>query len=84
MGTDPDAAVEAALAAGRRPIRVLGYDAPYARLVAAGFQPIRLVAPRLSATAAGVAGDYRDLGVELLTLLRTAEESAISPELEAM
>lgn len=50
MGTDPDAAVEAALIAGRRPIRVLGYDAPYARLVAAGFQPIRLVAPRLSAT----------------------------------
>jgi cellulose biosynthesis protein BcsQ len=33
-------------------------------------------APRLSAAAAGVAEDYRDLGVELLTLLRAAEESA--------
>lgn len=33
-------------------------------------------APRVSPTAAGVAGDYRDLGVELLTLLRAAEESA--------
>jgi chromosome partitioning protein len=30
---------------------------------------------RLSPTAASVAGDYRDLGVELLTLLREAEES---------
>lgn len=32
---------------------------------------------RLSPTAASVAGDYRDLGVELLTLLRTAEEDAL-------
>lgn len=32
--------------------------------------------PRLSAASASVAGDYRDLGVELLTLLRSAEESA--------
>lgn len=32
-------------------------------------------ARRLSPTAASVAGDYRDLGVELLTLLRAAEES---------
>ncbi len=30
--------------------------------------------PRLSPTAASVAGDYRDLGVELLTLLRAAEQ----------
>ncbi|MDD7940991.1 ParA family protein [Actinomycetospora lutea] len=32
-------------------------------------------ARRLSPTAASVAGDYRDLGVELLTLLRATEES---------
>lgn len=32
--------------------------------------------PRVSPTAAGVAGDYRDLGVELLTLLREAEQEA--------
>ena len=31
---------------------------------------------RLSPTAASVAGDYRDLGVELLTLLREAEDRA--------
>lgn len=31
-------------------------------------------APRLSPTAAGVAGDYRALGVEVLTALQTAEE----------
>ncbi len=47
---NPDAEVERALAEGRKPIRTLGYDAPRARLVAAGFQPIRLVAPRLAAT----------------------------------
>ena len=47
---NPDAEVERALAEGRRPIRTLGYDAPRARLIAAGFQPIRLVAPRLAAT----------------------------------
>lgn len=47
---EPEAEVAAALAAGRRPIRTLGYDAPRARLVAAGFQPVRLVAPRLAAT----------------------------------
>ena len=40
------------------------------RETAAGAPPPR----RLSATAASVAGDYRDLGVELLTLLRTAED----------
>ncbi len=33
--------------------------------------------PRLSPTAASVAGDYRDLGVELLTLLREAEEDVL-------
>jgi chromosome partitioning protein len=32
--------------------------------------------PRLSATAASVAGDYRDLAVEVLTVLRAAEEAA--------
>ena len=35
---------------GCRPIRTLGFDAPRAVLIAAGFQPIRLVAPRLAAT----------------------------------
>ena len=41
---------------------------------------------RLSPTAASVAGDYRDLGVELLTLLRAAEETTTAdhrPEQEA-
>jgi cellulose biosynthesis protein BcsQ len=33
--------------------------------------------PRLSPTAASVAGDYRDLGVELLTLLREAEDDVL-------
>ncbi len=47
---DPEGEVTAALAAGRKPIRTLGYDAPLARLIAAGFQPIRLVAPRLAET----------------------------------
>lgn len=47
---DAEAEVARARAEGRRPIRVLGYDAPRARLIAAGFQPVRLVAPRLSAT----------------------------------
>lgn len=47
---NPDAEVARALAEGRKPIRTLGYDAPRARLIAAGFQPIRLVAPRLPAT----------------------------------
>jgi len=47
---NPEAEVAVALAAGRKPIRTLGYDAPRAKLIAAGFQPIRLVAPRLSAT----------------------------------
>ena len=32
-------------------------------------------APRVSATAASVAGDYRALGVEVLTALQTAEEA---------
>lgn len=32
--------------------------------------------PRVSATAASVAGDYRDLAVEVLTVLRDAEEAA--------
>lgn len=47
---DPEAEVERALAAGRRPIRTLGFDAPRGLLIAAGFQPVRLVAPPLSAT----------------------------------
>jgi chromosome partitioning protein len=38
------------------------------------------VAPRVSPTAAGVAGDYRDLGVELLTLLRDAEDTDEAPD----
>ncbi|HEY2191946.1 MAG TPA: ParA family protein [Actinomycetospora sp.] len=41
-------------------------------------------APRLSTAAAGVAGDYRDLGVELLTVLRAAEECTPTREVEAM
>jgi benzoyl-CoA reductase/2-hydroxyglutaryl-CoA dehydratase subunit BcrC/BadD/HgdB len=45
-----DAEVERAVAEGRKPIRTLGLDVPRARLIAAGFQPIRLVAPRLGAT----------------------------------
>ncbi|WP_312030083.1 ParA family protein [Actinomycetospora sp. TBRC 11914] len=40
--------------------------------------------PRLSTAAAGVAADYRDLGVELLTLLRAAEESTTGRDVEAM
>ena len=47
---NPEGEVERALAEGRRPIRTLGYDAPRAHLIAAGFQPVRLVAPRLEAT----------------------------------
>jgi len=47
---DPEAGVARALAEGRKPLRTLGLDAPRARLIAAGFQPIRLVAPRLAAT----------------------------------
>ncbi|MBC2667566.1 2-hydroxyacyl-CoA dehydratase [Novosphingobium piscinae] len=47
---DPAAEVARALAAGRRPLRTLGVDAPRERLIAAGFQPIRLVAPPLPAT----------------------------------
>lgn len=47
---DPDAEVERALIEGRKPIRTLGYDAPRDRLIAAGFQPIRLVAPALATT----------------------------------
>lgn len=46
---DPDGEVARALAEGRRPIRTLGFDAPRARLIAAGFQPVRLVAPYLDA-----------------------------------
>ena len=38
---------------------------------------------RLSTTAAGVAGDYRDVAVELLTLLRTVEEPAAKTRAEA-
>ncbi|RZT86871.1 cellulose biosynthesis protein BcsQ [Pseudonocardia sediminis] len=34
-----------------------------------------ITAPRLSPTAAGVAGDYRALGVEVLTALQSAEEN---------
>ena len=37
-------------AATGRIIRTLGFDAPRAFLLAAGFQPVRLVAPRLDAT----------------------------------
>ncbi|WJS97300.1 2-hydroxyacyl-CoA dehydratase family protein [Novosphingobium humi] len=38
-------------AAARAPIiRTLGFDAPRSALLGAGFQPVRLVAPRLSAT----------------------------------
>lgn len=44
---EPDRCVGDALAAGRRPIRTLGIDAPFALLRAKGFQPVRL---------AGVAG----------------------------
>ncbi|MFM6931240.1 MAG: 2-hydroxyacyl-CoA dehydratase [Novosphingobium sp.] len=47
---DPEREVERALAEGRRPVRTLGYDAPRAHLIAAGFQPVRLVAPRLETT----------------------------------
>ena len=42
---DPDAIVDEAIAAGRRPIRTVGWDAPHDYLTAAGFQPIRLSAP---------------------------------------
>ncbi|MBC2665419.1 2-hydroxyacyl-CoA dehydratase [Novosphingobium flavum] len=47
---DPEGEVARAIASGRRVIRTLGIDAPRARLIAAGFQPVRLVAPRLAAT----------------------------------
>lgn len=47
---DPEAEVERALAAGRKVIRTLGYDAPFSELVCRGFQPIRLVAPALAET----------------------------------
>ncbi len=47
---DPDGEVAQALALGHKPIRTLGLDAPRARLTAAGFRPIRLVAPRLRDT----------------------------------
>jgi hypothetical protein len=47
---DPDAEVERALAASRRPIRTLGVDAPRTLLIEAGYQPIRLVAPPLGVT----------------------------------
>lgn len=47
---DPEAEVARALAAGRKPIRTLGFDAPRTLLAEAGFQPIRLVAPPLAAT----------------------------------
>jgi hypothetical protein len=50
LRADPEAEVARALAAGRRPLRTLGFDAPRARLIAAGFQPVRMVAPRLTAT----------------------------------
>ncbi|MFC3580880.1 2-hydroxyacyl-CoA dehydratase family protein [Sphingomonas hylomeconis] len=46
---DPDAIARAALAAGRRIIRTIGADAPRERLLAAGYQPVRL-APTLGAT----------------------------------
>lgn len=39
--------------------------------------------PRVSPTAAGVAEDYRDLGVELLSALRDAEEAAGAPTVPA-
>ncbi|WP_310532948.1 2-hydroxyacyl-CoA dehydratase family protein [Novosphingobium sp.] len=48
--SNPEGEVERALAKGRRPIRTLGYNAPRAHLIAASFQPVRLVAPRLEAT----------------------------------
>jgi hypothetical protein len=47
---DTDREVERARAEGRKPIRTLGLDVPRARLIAAGFQPIRLVAPPLRDT----------------------------------
>lgn len=46
---DPLGEIARALEAGRRPIRTLGFDTPRARLIAAGFQPVRLVAPYLDA-----------------------------------
>lgn len=46
---DPEGEVARALTEGLRPIRTLGFDAPRARLIAAGFQPVRLVAPYLDA-----------------------------------
>lgn len=56
---DPDAHVARALAEGRQPLRTLGHDAPRAHLIAAGFQPIRLVAPRFAETprADGIMGE---------------------------
>jgi benzoyl-CoA reductase/2-hydroxyglutaryl-CoA dehydratase subunit BcrC/BadD/HgdB len=47
---NPETEVERALAEGRKPIRALGFDAPFGLLIKAGFQPIRLVAPPLAAT----------------------------------
>ena len=41
---DTDAALRAAIAAGRRPIRTIGSDVPRDLLRAAGFQPIRMAA----------------------------------------
>lgn len=47
---DPAAEAARAAAKGRKVIRTLGSDAPRAFLLAAGFQPVRLVAPPLAAT----------------------------------
>ncbi len=57
--SDPEGEVERALAAGRRVIRTLGFDAPRDLLIKHGYQPIRLVAPRLAETprADAIMGD---------------------------
>src|SRR5207253_3041845 len=47
---DPQAEVARALAEDRRPILTLGFDAPRAQLIAAGFQPIRAEVANLTAT----------------------------------
>ena len=38
----------------------------------------RAAAPRLSSTAASVSADYRDLAMEVLDVLRAAEEAAMA------
>lgn len=75
---DPEAEVARALAEGRRPIRTLGFDAPREELIAAGFQPIRLIAPPLAETpradAIMGAAAMRQRGKRLLeTLIATVD-----------